>query len=724
MADAEPSRFPIHPTLVDACFQLLALAKPTGKNERDDDAAAYVPFAAERVVLHSADRDGLRGVARARLGGVPGAAEAFSIDAFVVDAHDRLILSVTGLSAKRAPEGRVLDSAGESLSRSVFDLKWRDVVVAARDRTARRVLIVGRPCALRESCRRALVGSGDRVESVDSAAGALSILSADPAMTHLLVVHDPRDAYGLEPIGQALGMMIDVVRGCAKRGTPLAVVLVTRGAMAWQTKAGPSPESAALWGMARSIAGEMPHLGWTRVDLDPEVDDEQGAVDLGGAIDASTEEPEVCCRAGRIYAPRIVRSKWPDSLRTDSLMGTTILTGAFGGLGRAVARRLVEQRVESVVLLGRNVDRAFVRDLEASDAGRTVRICPLAVDVADRTALDEVLKQVRRELPAVTAIVHAAGVIEDALASDLTPESIARVLAPKTEGAWNLHELTLGDPLKAFVFFGSASALFSVPGQGAYAAGNAYMTALAEARRAQSRPASCIQWGPWAAGAAVGLERRWARLGVAPLSVAAGVDLTMSAIGMGNEWPVAALVLRPAGESSRWGTADIALLRELSGPSAPRLRAEESAFRNELLALPAVRRHRALVRYLQQVVGRMMGVPDSEPPDPKVGVTELGLDSLMAVDLRDRLQGVVGRALPAAVVLEHSTLDLLARFLLSELQTDLPAPATAPSAAAPPSTPLPPANDLAALSDDALTRLLARELDGESASTFGDGTTP
>jgi hypothetical protein len=296
--------------------------------------------------------------------------------------------------------------------------------------------------------------------------------------------------------------------------------------------------------------------------------------------------------------------------------------------------------------------------------------------------------------------VHAAGVVEDGLLANTTDVGVERVLAAKVAGAWHLHELTLDDPIEFFVLYGSAAALFGVAGQSAYAAANAYLSGLAELRRAQGQPGLCLQWGPWEAGMAAGHAESWVRHGIAPIKLADGVDLALHAIGSGSSWPAAPLLLRAAAVQHGVAGRPIAALPQ--DVTAGAAKQADLAFRDTLLALPPPRRSRALIRYLQSVVGEMMGLPASDPPDPRMGVTELGMDSLMAVEMRDRLQHVFGRPLSAAVVLEHPTLEALGRFLLSE------------AAVAHDRTPPPEANDeLASLAADQLTEFLSNELDQE-----------
>ncbi|MER7229133.1 SDR family NAD(P)-dependent oxidoreductase, partial [Streptomyces rubradiris] len=371
--------------------------------------------------------------------------------------------------------------------------------------------------------------------------------------------------------------------------------------------------------------------------------------------------------------------------------GTVLLTGATGALGRIVARHLVAERgVRSLLLVSRS---GGAEDLVGELTALGAEVTSVACDVADRAALAAVLDAVPAGRP-LTAVIHAAGVLADGVLSSLTPERLDTVFRPKVDAAWNLHELTAGLDLSAFVLFSSSAATLGSPGQANYAAANAYLDALAVHRRALGLPAHSLAWGLWArAGGMTGTLGdsdlgRIARGGVAPLETEEGVALFDAAV-------------RGAGPAVLPVRLDLAALRAQGPEAAPLFRAlvpvrraraagargaagGADALRERLAALPAAEREPFLTDLVRDHVATILGYRSAQDVGRALAFRELGFDSLAAVELRNRLTTATGLKLPATLVFDHPTPAVLAGHLLGELTGTLaPAPArTAPRAAA------------------------------------------
>ncbi|KAB2354502.1 SDR family NAD(P)-dependent oxidoreductase, partial [Actinomadura montaniterrae] len=286
------------------------------------------------------------------------------------------------------------------------------------------------------------------------------------------------------------------------------------------------PVHEAVRGLLRSAQSEHPGL------LASLVTDEPGEEAVAAARSLIAEEPQVAVRDGRVLVPRLTRAPFPDPPERSRLAGGTVLvTGATGGLGRLVAEHLVrEHGVAELVLLSRTGAPAeWVGELSALGAG----VRNVAADVADRTALAEVVEQVADRL---TGVVHAAGVVADGVLASLGPREWDAALTPKVDGAWHLHDLTRHLDLTAFVLYSSASSTFGSPGQGNYAAGNAFLDALARHRREQGLPAVSLAWGLWGGTAGMGGRlsgtdlARMARSGTRPLTAGEGLALFDAAL--------------------------------------------------------------------------------------------------------------------------------------------------------------------------------------------------
>jgi NAD(P)-dependent dehydrogenase (short-subunit alcohol dehydrogenase family) len=333
---------------------------------------------------------------------------------------------------------------------------------------------------------------------------------------------------------------------------------------------------------------------------------------------------------------------------------------------------------------------ALTAELAAHGAHAEVVAC----DVADGVALAAALAAVPPERP-LTAVVHAAGVVDDALLGELTGEQVERVLRPKVDGALNLLELTRDLPLADLVWFSSAAALVGNAGQAAYAAANAALDALARRGRAAGRPVRSLAWGPWAApdGMAGRLgpaaAERIRRFGVVPLTTAEGLTLLDAAAGLPDPVLLAVRVDRAAIARARPGQVPWLLAGLAPAPAQARPGRAATTLREQLAALDEEERAREVLHLVLTEVARVLGHGRPDEVDARQPFLDLGFTSLTAVELRNELSTLTRLRLPATLVFEFPTPVALARHLLTQLAEDPPA---APEAAtAPPPAPAHPA---------------------------------
>ncbi|MFB7477234.1 SDR family NAD(P)-dependent oxidoreductase, partial [Kitasatospora sp. NPDC056184] len=354
--------------------------------------------------------------------------------------------------------------------------------------------------------------------------------------------------------------------------------------------------------------------------------------------------------------------------------GTVLVTGATGTLGTLFARHLVTAYGAKHLLLvsRRGADAPGAADLAAELTALGAEVAFAARDLADRDATADLLAGVPAEHP-LTAVVHTAGVLADTLLAGLTPEQLADVLRPKVDAAWNLHHLTQHLDLSAFVVFSSIAGVLGNAGQANYAAANAYLDALADHRRSHHLPATSLAWGLWggdSSGMADELSQadraRIARSGITPLTAEQGLGLFDAAVAGGRSSVVpvrldlsaidegSALVLR--------GLAPVRRRRAVAGGGS----AGAGSFAERLVGLGEAERRHVVLETVRSAVAGVLGYAGAEAVDPERAFKELGFDSLMAVDLRNRLQGVTGLRLPATLVFDYPSSSLLAGFLLTE----------------------------------------------------------
>jgi len=324
-------------------------------------------------------------------------------------------------------------------------------------------------------------------------------------------------------------------------------------------------------------------------------------------------------------------------------------------------------------------------------------------------------------MPPVRGIVHAAGIVDDGLLAQQSWPRFEKVLAPKLRGAWNLHTQTRDLDLDFFVLFSSMVSLFGAPGQGNYAAANAFLDGLAHHRRSQGLPALSLNWGPWAGAGMAGRvserdRQRWKAEGYGTIPSSEGVALLSRLLRQSSGPCLAVLPID-------WQT----LFRQFSAGSEPPMLAELAAayarpaaarparrrLAQELEGVAPNRRRAAVAGFLHAEALKVLGLGATVELDPRQALNELGLDSLMAVELRNAIAGALEKTLPATLLFKHPTLEGLAEFVMGQLGGDVQGAhdQTQAAAAAAATKTDAVADAVAGMSDEEAKDLLARELE-------------
>ena len=355
---------------------------------------------------------------------------------------------------------------------------------------------------------------------------------------------------------------------------------------------------------------------------------------------------------------------------------TYLITGGLGSLGLAVAQRLVDRGARHLVLAGRSAPGAEAQSTIAALEARGARVAVESMDVAQRRDVDRLLARLATSMPPVRGLVHAAGVLDDGVLTHQSWDRFEHVMRPKIAGSWNLHVATRELPLDFFLMFSAAATALGSAGQSNYASANAFMDALAHLRRSENLPALSINWGPWSDGGmartvSAETQRRWSEYGMHFMSTADALDAMELALSRHEchvtiadiEWD------RFARSYSRVPAAFGGLVRV--SPSAVSPRDSQPDLVAALAGSAPVRRLGLLIDHVHQQALAVLGLPDSYPLDVHQGLRDVGLDSLMAVELRNRLQASVRQPLATTLAFDCPTVDALSRHLAAVLQLDL-----------------------------------------------------
>ncbi|MFF3229117.1 SDR family NAD(P)-dependent oxidoreductase, partial [Nocardia suismassiliense] len=409
--------------------------------------------------------------------------------------------------------------------------------------------------------------------------------------------------------------------------------------------------AAAVWGLTRSAQSEHPDR-FVLVDVD-DLDSPWQRV-VAAAVAAG--ETQLVLRDGVAYVPRLTRAVPDETAGPDWSAGTVLITGATGTLGGLVARHLVRAHgARDLLLLAR---RAIAPELLDDLTALGARVTSVVCDLTERAELAAVLDG--REL---SAVVHCAGAVDDAVLTNQTPGHLRNTFAPKATAAWLLHELTRDHGLAAFVLFSSAAATLGSPGQANYAAANAYLDALAQHRTAQGQPATSIAWGLWETGMAGATA---ARRGMPPLRAAEGLSLFDAALTTRLRI-VVAMRLDAHAVAADAGTVP-PLLRVLV-PATPRRAAVRDAngLADRLRTLTQADQDAALLALVRDQVAAVLGHADPGSVGPARAFRDLGFDSLTSVEFRNRLNAATGLPLPATLVFDHPNASALVEHLRAAL---------------------------------------------------------
>ncbi|WP_425325902.1 type I polyketide synthase [Micromonospora sagamiensis] len=516
----------------------------------------------------------------------------------------------------------------------------------------------------------------------DRAGLAASLAGVDVAGVISLLAWEPQagDAAALPGLTTTLALVQAL--GDAELAAPLW--LVTRGAVTVASYDRlTDPGQGAIWGLGRVISVEAPHRWGGLVDLPSRLDG-RTAGRLAAILAGPAGEDQLAVRAPGVFVRRLVRAELGDRppVRHFTPTGTALITGGTGGLGARAARWLATAGAEHIVLVSRRgPDAPGAAELAAELRDLGTRVTVAACDIADRAAVADLLDRVQADGPPVRTVVHTAGIAQTTPLMAVTPTELVEVTAGKSAGAAHLHDLLADQELDAFVVYSSIAATWGSAGQAGYAAGNAYLDALVQQRRADGRAGTAIAWGSWGEGGmhTADSDQKLRHRGVPPMDP----TVAMSALQQALDHDDVALTVVDV-DWSRFAPAFASARRRPLLEGVPEAKAaldggaplddgEDSAaatLRRQLAGLTPTRREETLADLVRELAADVLGHDDATAIPATTAFRDLGFDSLTAVELRNRLVAAIGQPLPVTLVFDHPNAVVLARFLLAGLLGD------------------------------------------------------
>jgi acyl transferase domain-containing protein len=717
-------QYVIHPALLDACFHPLDAALPDNR-----EPGVYLLIGLDRLRLFAPPGARLWSHVRRRTDDIP-STNTFVCDVRLFDESGRLVAEIEGFQLKAASREALLRATNQHGADWFYDVQWEaKALPTAESPTAGPWLILADDAGVGQHLAELLQARGQVCQLVSPAEasgplddGGWAVDPTDPqAFRRLLaeacpsgdrparIVHlwglgaaTPDDLTddvlnGEQAIG--CGTALHLVQAIANDPRPgqTELWLVTDNVQVVGGQGQPvSVAQAPLWGFGRGVALEHPELWGGLVDLDAAAGPRQQAERLLHEILRSDGEDQVALRADGRFVPRLVRrdrpAPQPASLRSD---GAYLITGGLGGLGLKIARSLAEQGARHLVLMGRQglPDRSawpsvdptvplFHRIAAVEEIERLgVAVTPVSADVGDRAQLAAVIAQFGVSLPPLRGIIHAATASGSEPVTDLSLDALYAMLRSKVNGTWLLHKLTQSLELDFFVLFSSTTGLWGAKNLAHYAAANAFLDAFAHYRHAAGLPALSINWGIWdeARNASAETLDIAARTGLQSLPS----DQAIAVLGdvlcnrALRQIVVAAVdwdVFKPVYEARRprpfLAQAERQRTAARPGAATPRRVADEHAELLAQLAAAAPSEHLELVlARVRAKAAAALGLGSAERLDPRQPLHEFGIDSLVAVQLRNRIRNDLKVTVPlGSIVIGPSALEM-ASMVLEQLAT-------------------------------------------------------
>lgn len=709
----------LHPALLDAAWQSLGavLLSPSAGKE---SGGATVPIQIDRVIVRGRPAAGLWGHARLRANGNAG--EHIG-DVSLLDETGELLVETRGLRlhALESPPASVLNT---NMDGWLYELRWRARMrslgrrAAAVQSTAGAWLIFADTGGVAQQLAQLITARGERAvlirradafERLDGTSYGVragssedmirmlqSVFGGSPAacqgVLHLwsLDAASPNrtDTAILEQAQCGCGSALCLVQAWARTQTGATRLwLVTCGAQPVAGSARLALAQSPIWGLGRVISQEHPSLWGGLIDLDPACTAPESAAAVIAEADNSEGEDQIAYRGGTRFAARLERKERaggsrPFRWRPDA---SYLITGGLGDLGLELARWMAEQGARQIILLSRTklplreqwsdqekgtrLARQITAIQELEAKGTAVLAAP--VDVADEAQLASFLRRYPEQgFAPIRGVIHAAGLVDVKTLLEIEPAEMQAILRPKVAGAWLLHRLLEDSPLDFFVLFSSFASLLSSPKLGAYAAANAFMDALAHHRRAEGRAALAVNWALWSS---IGMAARYLQDGH---TILRGVEAFTPAQGLAvlerllqQDSPQVGVMrvnwrtwrqLYPASSDSPLLSQ---LMRGETNLASDGVQGIVGGMRDVLLSAEPENRQQILQTYIHKQAARVLGLSVSKL-DAQRSFSTLGFDSLMAVELKTRVEADLGLALPLVDLLQGPSVAQLSGRLL------------------------------------------------------------
>jgi acyl transferase domain-containing protein/acyl carrier protein len=703
--------FLVYPGLIDSCFQFFCiwgqrLLSSGASEEKGDHDSTFIPFSVERVEFAGTPVPAGRLWCHLLVREYDQRSKGMSGDITLFADDGSVVLKMSNFTARKISRELIRDSLQQKRADLLYRVDWRPMATEPRpadeaeggrwlifadeggvgDAVAAGLREKGEPLVMVAAGSeygvigpgRYLInprGAGDFVRLIAECAGdghpckgvlfLWALDSGEETSLDSLAHAEALGCGGLLHLLQALAG-----QGRAGRSRP-RLWLITRGSQAVTGREERlSTQQSLLWGMGSAIRLEHPEFRCTTIDLDP-AHHEDSVKLLGELLRHSGREERIAIREGLVYAARFVPHSMPSERGLVlAASATYLITGGLGALGVETARWLAGKGARHLALVGRSAGSAWTCEQieELRNVGVTVKV--IAADLGQRQEMAAMLHEIAAGMPPLRGIIHAAGVLEDGVIVRQGLPQLRRVMAPKADGAWHLHQETKGLTLDFFVCYSSIASVLGSAGQANYAAANAFLDALVQERRRQGLHGLSINWGAWDRGMAAGLDsrsqERMKAMGLAMITPEQGFT-ALEQLLQGDATTACVLPVDWPTYLSYHYRAEVPAFFAAMAETRAAADGHQTGIVRKFLESPAAERHAVLLEYVRNQVAATLRMKSARMVPTDQGVFDLGVDSLMAMELKNRFEADLGKSLRPTLVFDYPTVEAMTGYLAQEL---------------------------------------------------------
>ncbi len=702
----DAAEYQLHPALIDSCFQSVStfLLNQSGK-----EVETFVPFSIDKFIFYQSPIDDKLWCHTYIDLTEESDQERLKVDMQLFDGNGQLLAMCQGFESRKANPQMILKSLDTDISDWFYEMQWLEKAIELNSDsmsvTETGCWLLFMPAnnlvaeivdTLEEQGQKCIsVFPGSKYQQFNSQSYQVNPTQAEDfqqllqahteikGIVYLWGLNENNQSLSLEELKRfqevsccgILHLLQGLIQGAETRLPP--VWLVTQGSQSVLSATEVvQPQQGVLWGLGRAMILEHPELVCKRVDFDPNYSSEEATQVLYQELSSSSSEDQIAYRQGVRYVARLMRQQQNLDRNIDKQLSiqskaSYLITGGLGALGLEILQWLVDQGVEHIVLNGRSSPSEVATKTIEQLEQKGTRISVVLGDISQEDNVVKILEYIQESQLPLKGVIHTAGVLDDGMLQHMSWERFYQVMIPKVEGTWNLHKLTQDMTLDFFVCFSSTASLLGSPGQGNYAAANAFMDTLVHHRQGMGLPGLSINWGAWdkvgmAARLASEHQNRIQERGIGVITPYQG----MKALGklLSGKTPQVAVFPINWSQFSRNFSGEVISPFLESFISTEQSLSKKSALIQELEMAAVEKRRELLITHVRKQVAQILGLDAPEKISLKQGFFDLGIDSLMAMEIKNSLQKSLGCSLPSTLIFKYPNLKVLVNYLLEELK--------------------------------------------------------